>query len=81
MTKGIRLWSTSPTRSPVHRGLDVSWIHGSPSARHNTDPEIQVHAYDEHTFILRQDMATNYEAPFLLLMFGNAKAVLIDTRS
>jgi glyoxylase-like metal-dependent hydrolase (beta-lactamase superfamily II) len=61
------------------RGLDVRWIHGSASAKHNTDPDIQVHEYDEHTFILRQNMAINYEAPFLFLLFGNAQAVLIDT--
>ncbi|SEG16829.1 Glyoxylase, beta-lactamase superfamily II [Nonomuraea solani] len=60
-------------------GLDVRWIHGSPSAKHNTDPDIQVHAYDEHTYILRQNMAINYEAPFLFLLFGNTQAVLIDT--
>ncbi|WP_436758099.1 MBL fold metallo-hydrolase [Streptosporangium sp. V21-05] len=59
--------------------MDVRWIHGSPSAKHNTDPDIQVHAYDEHTFILRQNMAIDYEAPFLFLLFGNARAVLIDT--
>lgn len=59
--------------------LEVAWIHGSESAKHNTDPEIQVHAYDEHTFILRQNMAVNYEAPFVFLLFGNTRAVLIDT--
>ena len=59
--------------------LEVAWIHGSESAKHNTDPDIQVHAYDEHTFILRQNMAVNYEAPFMFLLFGNARAVLIDT--
>ncbi|TDC67085.1 MBL fold metallo-hydrolase [Micromonospora sp. KC207] len=59
--------------------LDVAWIHGSPSAKHNTDPDIQVHAYDEHTFILRQNMAVDYEAPFLFLLFGNERAVLLDT--
>ncbi|GGK96152.1 hypothetical protein Ppa06_64340 [Planomonospora parontospora subsp. parontospora] len=65
--------------TPQPRALDVRWIHGSPSAKHNTDPDIQVHAYDEHTFILRQNMAIDYEAPFLFLLFGNARAVLIDT--
>ncbi|MBW8698700.1 Hydroxyacylglutathione hydrolase [Streptomyces sp. MBT84] len=65
--------------TPRPRALDVRWIHGSPSAKHNTDPDIQVHGYDEHTFILRQNMAVNYEAPFLFLLFGNARAVLIDT--
>ena len=64
---------------PEPRVLDVEWIHGSPSAKHNTDPDVQVHAYDEHTFILRQNMAINYEAPFLFLLFGNTRAVLVDT--
>jgi glyoxylase-like metal-dependent hydrolase (beta-lactamase superfamily II) len=68
---------TSATPRPGD--LNVAWIHGSESAKHNTDPEIQVHAYDEHTLVLRQNMAVNYEAPFMFLLFGNARAVLIDT--
>lgn len=67
------------TGSPRSADLDVAWIHGSESAKHNTDPDIQVHACDEHTFILRQNMAVNYEAPFMFLLFGNDRAVLIDT--
>lgn len=67
------------SEAPEPRLLAVNWIHGSPSAKHNTDPDIQVHAYDEHTFILRQNMAVNYEAPFLFLIFGNSRAALIDT--
>lgn len=65
--------------APIARPLDVRWIHGSPSAKHNTDPDIQVHAYDEHTVILRQNKAVDYEAPFLFLLFGGERAVLIDT--
>ncbi|MFF2141518.1 MBL fold metallo-hydrolase [Kitasatospora sp. NPDC058190] len=65
--------------APVARPLDVRWIHGSPSAKHNTDADIQVHEYDEHTVILRQNKAVNYEAPFLFLLFGAERAVLIDT--
>ncbi|MCX6498725.1 MAG: MBL fold metallo-hydrolase [Arthrobacter sp.] len=67
------------TGAPRPGDLNVAWIHGSESAKHNPDPEIQVHAYDEHTFILRQNMAVNYEAPFMFLLFGNTRAVLIDT--
>jgi hydroxyacylglutathione hydrolase len=59
--------------------LDVRWIHGSPSSRHNRDPELQVHRYDEHTVILRQNKAVHYEAPFLYLLFGNDRALLVDT--
>ncbi|WP_251096500.1 MBL fold metallo-hydrolase [Streptomyces sp. Caat 7-52] len=72
-------WIDFVSEAPGHRALDAGWIHGSPSAKHNTDPDIQVHAYDEHTFILRQNKAIDYEAPFLFLIFGNARAVLIDT--
>lgn len=68
---------SSPVRRP--REPDVRWIHGSPSSKHNTDPDIQVHAHDEHTVILRQNMAIDYEAPFLFLLSGNTRAVLIDT--
>ncbi|MFD8081061.1 hypothetical protein ACFV4F_05110, partial [Kitasatospora sp. NPDC059722] len=64
---------------PVPRPLDVRWIHGSPSAKHDTGPEIQVHAYDEHTVVLRQNKAVHYEAPFLYLLFGAERAVLLDT--
>ena len=59
--------------------LDVSWIHGSEAAKYNTDPDIQVHAFDEHTYILRQNMAVNYEAPFMFLLFGGSRALLLDT--
>ena len=59
--------------------MDVAWIHGSEAAKYNTDPDIQVHACDEHTYILRQNKAVHYEAPFMFLLFGAAKAVLLDT--
>ena len=59
--------------------LDVAWIHGSEAAKYNTDPDIQVHACDEHTYILRQNKAVNYEAPFMFLLFGASRALLLDT--
>lgn len=59
--------------------LDVRWIHGSEAAKYNTDPDIQIHACDEHTYILRQNMAVHYEAPFMFLLFGGSRALLLDT--
>lgn len=59
--------------------LNVRWICGSPSPRHRTDPLIQVHRYDEHTYILRQTKDVSAEAPFMYLLFGNEKALLLDT--
>jgi len=65
--------------APVAGSLDVRWIHGSRQASRNTDPKIGVHAYDEHTFVLRQNKAVHYEAPFLYLFCGNERALLLDT--
>jgi glyoxylase-like metal-dependent hydrolase (beta-lactamase superfamily II) len=63
------------SRAPSTVSLDVAWIHGARAS----DPAIQVHHYDEHTVILRQSKAVHYEAPFMFLLFGNDRALLLDT--
>lgn len=67
------------TGAPVAGSLDVSWIHGARRSGAGQDPAIQVHYYDEHTVILRQSKSVHYEAPFLFLLFGNERALLLDT--
>jgi hydroxyacylglutathione hydrolase len=67
------------TGAPATGSLAVSWIHGAPARRRATDPPIQVHRYDEHTVILRQSKSVHYEAPFIYLLFGNDRALLLDT--
>jgi hydroxyacylglutathione hydrolase len=65
--------------TPVRGDLDVRWIHGSRSRKDRADPAFQVHAYDPHTYVLRQSKAVSAEAPFLYLLFGNDRALLLDT--
>ncbi|MET7620830.1 MBL fold metallo-hydrolase [Streptomyces sp. NPDC005408] len=67
------------TPAPVTGSLDVQWHAGWPSPKHDPAPEIQVHAYSEHTVILRQNKSVHFEAPFLFLLFGNERALLLDT--
>jgi hydroxyacylglutathione hydrolase len=64
---------------PVAGDLDVRWIHGTRPGAANTDPGFQVHAYDPHTYVLRQSKTANYEGPFIYLLFGNERALLLDT--
>jgi hydroxyacylglutathione hydrolase len=59
--------------------LDVDWHAGWPSPKHDPEPEIQSHAADEHTIVMRQNKSVNFEAPFMFLLFGNDRALLIDT--
>lgn len=65
--------------TPAPGNLRFTWIHGSISAMANTDVRIQVHRYNEHTYMLRQNPATHWEAPFMYLLMGNQRAVLLDT--
>jgi len=57
---------------------DVRWIHGSPPGG-PADPAIQVLSVDDATFILRQSKDVDYEAPFLYLICGQDRALLLDT--
>jgi hydroxyacylglutathione hydrolase len=57
----------------------VAWIHGARDCRQSTDPLIQVHPFDEDTFILRLSKCFSFEGNFMYLLFGEARAILFDT--
>jgi glyoxylase-like metal-dependent hydrolase (beta-lactamase superfamily II) len=59
--------------------LDVRWYAGTRSRRSSAAPLIQVHMAAPHTVLLRQSIASNFEAPFLYLLFGEDRAFLLDT--
>lgn len=52
------------------------WVHG---ASCGSEPDLQVHAYNEDLYILRQSKCAIFEAPFLYLIFGEDRALLMDT--
>lgn len=51
------------------------WIAGTTT----NEPETQVQRIDADSFVIRQSVETNFEAPFLYLLFGKDRALLIDT--
>lgn len=57
----------------------VQWIHGALDCGTNTDPLIQIHEYDEDTFVLRLSKCFSYEGNFIYLLFGNDRAIIFDT--
>ena len=66
-------------QGPLPGSLDVSWIHGSPSCSTDSNPPIQVHRYNDNTFILRQNKCIHFEAPFIYVLFGDEKVFIQDT--
>jgi glyoxylase-like metal-dependent hydrolase (beta-lactamase superfamily II) len=59
--------------------LQVSWMHGSASCAQDTGPEVQVHAYNATTHILRQNKCDTFEAPFVYVLVGATSALVLDT--
>ncbi|MEH6710078.1 MAG: MBL fold metallo-hydrolase [Paraglaciecola polaris] len=55
------------------------WIHGSANCKSNTDPAIEVYKYDQSSYVLRQNKCATYEAPFIYVLFGNEKVLVLDT--
>ena len=51
------------------------WIDGTLQS----EPKVQVQALDRDTYVIRQSVKTNFEAPFLYLLFGRDKALLLDS--
>ena len=70
----------SPAHSELVPGtMDVHWNKGSKDCIKNPQPPLQVHRYNAETFILRENLCATYEAPFMYLLIGKNKALLIDT--
>lgn len=59
--------------------MNVHWNEGAEDCTKNTQPPLQAHAYNARTFILRESLCMTYEAPFMYLLVGSDKALLIDT--
>jgi len=64
---------------PVVALDQVKWIHGSPDCSEGIDPPIQVFQQDKSTWVLRQNKCLSFEAPFMYLLLGDDRALLLDT--
>ena len=71
------------SRRTTDLDLDVSWVHGArsqdPDDLAAAGPPIQVHSLDAHTYVLRQNKTVHFEGPFLYLLLGADRALLLDT--
>lgn len=67
--------SVSAASVPLFKLFKEAWIDGTLPQ----EPIVQVQSLDSDTFVIRQSVKTNFEAPFLYLLFGRDKALLIDT--
>ncbi|HEY7639089.1 MAG TPA: MBL fold metallo-hydrolase [Steroidobacteraceae bacterium] len=71
----LRAWC-----EPVAGSLDVHWNEGADDCKKiSTLAPLQVHQYEPQTYIIRQGLCVNFEAPLMYLLIGTDEALLIDT--
>jgi hydroxyacylglutathione hydrolase len=59
--------------------MDMHWNQGAKDCKVSPQPPLEVHAYNPQTYILRESPCATFEAPFMYLLIGSTKALLIDT--
>jgi hydroxyacylglutathione hydrolase len=58
---------------------DLHWMDGAKDCKANPQPPLEQHALNPETVVLREGLCSTFEAPFLYLLMGSKKALLIDT--
>jgi hydroxyacylglutathione hydrolase len=72
--------TSPPAWSEIVPGsMDVHWNEGSPNCANDPQAPLQVHQYNNRTFILRESLCKTFEGPFMYLLIGSTKALLVDT--
>jgi glyoxylase-like metal-dependent hydrolase (beta-lactamase superfamily II) len=59
--------------------LPGRWHEGAADCAQASPPPLEVHEYEPQTYILRQSLCADFEAPFLYLLVGAERALLVDT--
>lgn len=76
----VMLLGGSPGRAELVPGsMETHWDEGAKDCKASPHAPLEVHAYNSQTFILRENLCATFEAPFLYLLVGSTKALLIDT--
>ena len=74
------LLPAAPANTAIVPGsMTVQWDAGSRDCERSPPPPLQVHRYNERSFILRENPCVTLEAPFMYLLLGSRRALLIDT--
>jgi hydroxyacylglutathione hydrolase len=71
--------SSSQSKAPESALTAYSWHHGAQDCELNQAPEFQVFAHSETSYILRQNKCVSFEAPFIYVLLGSEKVLVLDT--
>jgi hydroxyacylglutathione hydrolase len=79
VTVGFLMVSGAARTQITAGSMDVHWNEGAKDCKVNPQPPIQTYTYNPQTDILRENPCATFEAPFMYLLIGSTRALLIDT--
>ena len=69
-----------PLKAESNSVIDKSsWIHGSPDCDNNKESVHDAYMYSDKTIIIRQNKCVTFEAPFIYVLVGGQKILVLDT--
>ena len=71
--------SAPALRQIADGSLNMHWNEGAEDCKAHPQAPLEIHAYNPQTFILRESLCSTFEAPFMYLLVGTTRALLIDT--
>lgn len=71
--------TTSADQANIFGALSKKWNHGSPNCSIQDVSSFDILSISDNTHILRQDKCDTFEAPFLYLLEGENRSLLLDT--
>jgi hydroxyacylglutathione hydrolase len=75
---GLLLLALRAWGEPIAGSLDVHWNEGAENcAKVSTLVPLQVHQYEPQTYIIRQGLCVDFEAPLMYLLIGTDEALLL----
>jgi hydroxyacylglutathione hydrolase len=76
---GVLLTASAARPQLAPGSMDGRWNEGAKDCKASPQAPLEVYAYNQATFILRESLCATFEAPFMYLLIGSARALLIDT--
>ncbi|HSN16856.1 MAG TPA: MBL fold metallo-hydrolase [Gammaproteobacteria bacterium] len=70
---------TAPVKADSPPALDAHWDPGAVDCSQGKHPPLETYRFGPRTWILREDLCSTWEAPFIYLLAGDRAALLIDT--
>lgn len=77
----IKAYSNPKIVANKHQSIIAKsqWIHGSKNCKTNQDSTFDVYKHGVDSFIIRQNKCLTFEAPFIYVLVGKQKILVLDT--